>query len=128
MTTTVRKIKKQSNFEITSWKWMRYSAVALLPLVWIHVLIKDVIVGVHNIDTFYVRDIWAIWGWKVYDILLLAFTFAHGVNGLRNVSMDFFHSEKARKIVDWGLIVLWVLVSGIGALAIIAGARPEMLV
>ncbi len=127
MTTTVKKFKKQQNFEITSWKWMRYSAIALLPLVWIHVLIKDVIVGVHNIDIFYVQDIWAIWGWKVYDVLLLTFTFAHGVNGLRNVSIDFIHSLKGRKIADWLLILLWLAVSGIGALAIIAGARPEML-
>ena len=127
MTTTIKKFDKQKNYETVSWKMMRYSAVALIPLVWIHVLIKDVIVGVHNIDTFYVRDIWAIWGWKVYDILLLTFTFAHGVNGLRNVTTDFVHSEKGRKIADWGLIILWILVSGIGALAIIAGARPEML-
>lgn len=127
MSTTVRSFEKQKNYEISSWKWMRYSAIALIPLVWVHVLIKDVIVGVHNIDTVYVRDIWAIWGWKVYDILLLTFTFAHGVNGLRNVSLDFFHTPKARKIADWILIVLWIAVSAIGALAIIAGARPEML-
>ena len=48
MTTTIKKFDKQKNYETVSWKMMRYSAVALIPLVWIHVLIKDVIVGVNK--------------------------------------------------------------------------------
>ena len=125
-TTTVRTAETPANFETKAWLFMRYSGILLIPLVWIHVLIKDVLVGVHAITLDYVIEIWAMWGWKVYDILLLAFTFAHGVNGLRQVGMDFFHTPKARKNMSRLLLVLWVVVSALGAVAIFAGARPEM--
>lgn len=105
---------------------MRYSSLLLLPLVWIHVLWQDVIVGVHAIDIDYVAMRWSNIGIQVYDILLLAFAFAHGMNGLRQVSMDFFHSEKSRRVVSILILVAWLTISIIGAFAIIAGARPEL--
>jgi succinate dehydrogenase / fumarate reductase membrane anchor subunit len=113
-------------YEAFAWKWMRYSGFLLIPLVWIHVLIQDVIVGVHDIDINYVALRWASIGWQTYDILLLAFAFAHGLNGLRQVALDFVHTERGRKITSISLFILWVVVSLIGAVAIIAGARPEL--
>ncbi len=118
--------KPKATYESVAWKWMRYSGVALIPLAWIHVAIQDVIVGVHAIDINYVAMRWANIGWQVYDILLLAFAFAHGMNGLRQVSLDFFHTEKARRNLSILLFILWIVVSAIGAVAIIAGARPEL--
>jgi succinate dehydrogenase / fumarate reductase membrane anchor subunit len=116
----------QPTYESVAWKWMRYSAVLLIPLVWIHVLIQDVLVGVHAIDINYVALRWANIGWQIYDVALLGFAFAHGVNGLRQVCMDFVHTDKARKALSVGLFILWILVTAIGAVAIIAGARPEL--
>ncbi len=123
MTTTA---KPRRTYESVAWKWMRYSSLLLLPLVWIHVLIQDVLVGVHAIDIDYVALRWANVGWQVYDVLLLAFAFAHGMNGLRQVVLDFAHTDKARK--NWSIIIFiaWVVISVIGAFAIIAGARPEL--
>ena len=123
MTTTT---KSRRSYESVAWKWMRYSSLLLIPLVWGHVLIQDVIVGVHNIDIDYVALRWASIGWQIYDILLLAFAFAHGMNGLRQVLMDFVHSDRARK--NWSMIIFvsWLIISAIGAFAIIAGARPEL--
>ncbi|MDH5506731.1 MAG: hypothetical protein OEZ02_05885 [Anaerolineae bacterium] len=126
MTTTSRTVEKPSNYEATAWRWMRYSSVALIPLVWFHVLLQDVIVGVHKIDIDYVFVRWSNIGIQIYDILLLAFAFAHGMNGLRQVTMDFFHSDKARRTASWLIFILWLVVSIIGAFAIIAGARPEL--
>ncbi|MBI3158681.1 MAG: succinate dehydrogenase [Chloroflexi bacterium] len=120
-------LKPKPNYETTAWKWMRYSGVLLVPLVWIHVAIQDVIVGVHNIDINYVALRWANIGWQVYDILLLAFTFAHGMNGLRQVSFDFFQSDKARRNLSWIIFVAWLVISFIGAMAIIGGARTHLL-
>lgn len=123
MTTTA---KRGRTYESVAWKWMRYSSLLLLPLVWIHVLIQDVIVGVHAIDIDYVALRWANIGWQTYDILLLAFAFAHGMNGLRQVMMDFVHTDRARKNWSIAIFVGWLLISIIGAFAIIAGARPEL--
>ena len=123
MTTT---IKRRRTYESLAWKWMRYSSLLLIPLVWGHVLIQDVIVGVHDINIDYVALRWANIGWQIYDILLLAFAFAHGMNGLRQVVMDFVHSDRARK--NWSNIIFvsWLIISIIGAFAIIAGARPDL--
>lgn len=112
------------SFETIAWRWMRYSGILLIPLAWIHVAIQDVIVGVHAIDINYVAMRWANIGWQVYDILLLAFAFAHGMYGLRQVSVE--HFPKASRWLSIVIFVLWIVVSIIGAFAIIAGARPEL--
>ena len=122
MTTTTQQIDKPRNYETVAWKWMRYSAILLIPLV----LIQDVIVGVHAIDLDYVVMRWASIGWQVYDILLLAFAFAHGVNGLRQVLNDFVHGEQAQKVLAWVLFVFWLVVSAMGAIAIIASASKHL--
>ena len=129
---SARTVKRPNNYEIVAWKWMRYSAVALIPLVWIHVLIQDVIVGAHEIAAteggafLYAINRWGDPLWITYDILLLAFAFAHGMNGLRSVAMDFIHGESARRVVSWLIFLLWLVVSIIGAYAIIAAAAKNL--
>lgn len=120
---TIRTIKTPPTYENTAWRWMRYSAFLLIPLAWGHVLIQDIIVGVHAIDLDYVAYRWASLGWRIYDVLLLGFAFAHGVNGLRQVLLDYVHTPKARNRLSWGLFIFWLIVTLIGAAAIIGGVR-----
>jgi succinate dehydrogenase / fumarate reductase membrane anchor subunit len=122
--TTVREVKVRQNFDSIAWKWMRYSAILLIPLAWIHVALQDVIVGVHQIDLNYVAARWALLGWRVYDFFLLAFAFAHGVNGLRQVLRDYVKSETAMNRISWILLIFWAVLSLIGAVAVIGGVRP----
>jgi succinate dehydrogenase membrane anchor subunit len=109
--------------EAVSWKWMRYSGLLLIPLAWGHVLIQDVLVGVHSIDLDYVALRWATFGWRLYDFLLLAFAFAHGMNGLRQVLQDYIKDSTWMRRLTWGLLVIWLLLSAIGAIAILGGVR-----
>ena len=120
------KTKVKPTYESVAWKWMRYSGILMLPLAWGHVLIQDVIVGVHSIDIDYVAMRWANIGWQVYDFFLLAFTFAHGMNGLRQVLFDFVHTDRARRRWDVFLFIFWLAVSIIGTIALVKGARPEL--
>jgi succinate dehydrogenase / fumarate reductase membrane anchor subunit len=117
------KIKLARNYDATAWKWMRYSAILLIPLAWGHLIWQDVIVGVHSIDLDYVALRWAGWGWRTYDFLLLAFAFAHGVNGLRQILMDFVHNDNWRTFWNWALLLMWLVISLIGAAAIIGGVK-----
>jgi succinate dehydrogenase / fumarate reductase membrane anchor subunit len=103
------------------WLLMRYSGIALIPLAWIHVLIQDVLVGVHRIDLDYVALRWATLGWRVYDLALLAFAFAHGMNGLRQVLEDYITRDQSRRLARWGLFAAWLVVTAIGAAAIVGG-------
>jgi len=111
------------NFETWMWLFMRWSGVLLVPLVWIHVLLNDVIVGVHGITLDYVALRWATIGWRVYDVALLSFTFAHGVNGLRNVLSDYVQSPAWRAFLPRLLLIGWIAITAIGAAAIVGGVR-----
>ncbi len=111
------------NFETTAWLFMRYSAILLIPLAFFHIILQDVIVGVHNMDINYVQMRWSLVAWRVYDAALLAFAFAHGMNGFRQVLMDYIRSEAAFRVVSWILLLGWLAITVIGALAIIGGVR-----
>ena len=123
MSTQNSHVTMLSKNEAVLWKWMRYSAILLVPLAWGHVLIQDVLVGGHAISLDYVALRWSMTGWRVYDFLLLAFAFAHGVNGLRQVLFDYIQGAKTRQVVGMGLLAFWLLVTLVGAVAIIGGVR-----
>jgi succinate dehydrogenase / fumarate reductase membrane anchor subunit len=116
-------VKLKPNVEALAWKWMRYSAILLIPLAWGHLIWQDMIVGVHSIDFDYVALRWAGWTWRIYDLLLLAFAFAHGVNGLRQILLDFVRTDRWRTFWNWGLLLFWLLITLIGAVAILGGAK-----
>jgi succinate dehydrogenase / fumarate reductase membrane anchor subunit len=123
MTESVKRVRVEINYESVAWKWMRYSGLLLIPLAWGHVLIQDVLVGVHQIDIDYVAMRWATLGWRVYDFLLLAFAFAHGVNGLRQVTNDFIKNKSFMRLVSVLLFLFWLVLSLIGAAAIVGGVQ-----
>ena len=122
---TIQQVDVSPGWEITAWKWMRYSGLLLIPLAWVHVAIQDVLIGVHRIDLDYVAMRWMSLGWRAYDFALLAFAFAHGVNGLRQVLYDYVRGEQNRRRLSMALLVFWLVLSLIGAVAIIGGVRTE---
>ena len=117
-----RVIDLPKNHEMTAWKWMRYSGLLLIPLAWGHVLIQDVLVGVDRIDLSYVSMRWAYLGWRIYDAFLLVFALAHGINGLRQVVLDFV-SKKNRHLVNQASTVYWLVMVLIGMTALLGGVR-----
>ncbi|MHB0924082.1 MAG: succinate dehydrogenase/fumarate reductase transmembrane subunit [Bellilinea sp.] len=125
VTESVRRVKVSRNYDHIAWKWMRYSAMLLIPLVGIHIVLQDVIVGVHSMDLNYVAERWANIFWRAFDALLLGFTMAHGINGLRQVLNDFIQGERTRKIVSWGLFIFWLAITAFGAIALIGGVRQD---
>ncbi|HEX7568726.1 MAG TPA: hypothetical protein VF355_09195 [Anaerolineaceae bacterium] len=121
----VREVKTTGNYEKFAWKWMRISALLLIPLVWGHLILQDVVVGVHNMNLGYVAERWSSIFWRSYDVLLLAFAFAHGINGVRQVLNDFIHGEQARRVLFIALFIFWLAISIIGLIAILASASQQ---
>lgn len=115
-------VNSMQTVESALWRWMRYSGLLLIPLAWGHVLIQDVLVGVHRIDLDYVAMRWASLAWRTYDFLLLAFALAHGMNGLRQVLHDFLDGNQMR-VFNWILFIIWLSISLIGGIAIVGGVR-----
>ncbi len=123
MITAKRSANVKINFEINAWKYMRLSAILLVPLVWIHSIINTLVTGPENINLGYVAMHWANMGWRIYDILILAFAFSHGVNGLRQVLFDFTTNTTTRSILNLVMLVFWLALSIVGATAIIGGIK-----
>ena len=117
-----RVIDLPKNYEMTAWKWMRYSGLLLIPLAWGHVLIQDVLVGVDRIDLNYVSMRWAYLGWRIYDFFLLVLALAHGINGLRQVILDFI-SKKNIRLVNQASFVYWCVMVLIGIAPLVGGVR-----
>jgi len=109
------------NLETWAWLFMRWSGALLVPLAWGHILIQDVLVGVHAITLDYVALRWATPAWRIYDIALLAFAFGHGVNGLRGIVNDYVQHPGWNRAIKWAMLVGWVAITAIGAVAIIRG-------
>ncbi len=125
-TTSHRTVNVPQNLELISWKWMRISALLLIPLVWGHMILQDVIVGVHAMDLGYVVERWASIFWRVYDALLLAFAFAHGMNGLRQVLFDFIYSPANRRIVVILIVLFWFAITLFGFIALVGGVNTSI--
>jgi succinate dehydrogenase / fumarate reductase membrane anchor subunit len=106
-----------------AWTLMRLSGILMVPLVWIHVLIQDILVGVHRVNLDYVALRWASLGWRAYDAALLCLAFAHGTNGLRQVLEDYVHGRTARRVLRILLFLFWIAITALGAAAVIGGVR-----
>lgn len=118
-----RVIELRRNREVTAWKWMRYSGLLLIPLAWGHVLIQDVLVGVDRIDLDYVSMRWAYLGWRIYDFFLLVLALAHGINGLRQVILDFASKKKNIRLVNQAAFAYWLVMMLLGVAALVGGVR-----
>jgi len=123
-TSQPRQVSVKKNFDQVAWTWMRYSAFLLIPLAWGHLIWQDVVVGVHAMDLDYAAFRMASIGWKLYDIFLLGFAFAHGMNGVRQVLRDYIHNPKTFQMVSYALLVAWLVITAMGAIALFAINKP----
>lgn len=121
--------RPHSGFEFSMWLFMRTSGLLLVFLALFHVFWLHFVISVEQIAFDTIVSRWtgphgALW--RTYDLLLLAFAFTHGINGLRNVLDDYFHSPGWRAFLKIGLVVFWFVLMGIG-LFIIFTFTPGML-
>lgn len=121
---TTRRIKPRSNFERYAFLFMRLSGVLLLLLAVGHMLLQHVFRDVHNLTLQVVADVWRSWGWRAYDLLLLAFAITHGFNGLRQVLEDYIHNPRTVKLVARVIVVL-IIITIIWSAVAIFSFNPE---
>lgn len=106
---THRQVQLQTNFERYAFLFMRLSGLALLILAVGHMAIQHVLNSTANLTLQFVAEQWNSWGWKAYDMLLLAFAMSHGVNGLRLVLEDYIHNRDTIKVINTVLAVFLVI-------------------
>lgn len=117
---TTRSVQIKANFERYAYLFMRLSGIGLLILAVGHVFIQLILNDVHNLSLAFVAEQWDDWGWKAYDMLLLFFALAHGLNGLRNVLEDYIHNKGAIRAINYGLVAFLVVTIAWAGYAIFA--------
>jgi succinate dehydrogenase / fumarate reductase membrane anchor subunit len=96
-----------NRFEAFAWRYMRWSGVLLIPLVFGHLAIMHIINSVYVIDyEWVITERMANWLWRAYDVFMLVFAGLHGYNGLRYVINDYVQHPSWRR----GLYLLTILV------------------
>jgi succinate dehydrogenase / fumarate reductase cytochrome b subunit len=111
------------NLETWSWLFMRWSGALLFVLVWIHVTANALLTGAHHITLEYVDARWSqalTWG---STFMILAFALLHGINGLRAIVNDYLHNPLANQAVNVLILVVWVVVTALGAYAMFSGVQ-----
>jgi succinate dehydrogenase / fumarate reductase membrane anchor subunit len=87
--------------ELWGWLFMRISGLMLLFLALGHVMIIHLPgEGADRIDFGFVATRWANPLWRTWDWMLLILALIHGINGLRNITMDYVRSPGWRLTVN----------------------------
>jgi succinate dehydrogenase / fumarate reductase, membrane anchor subunit len=94
-------------FELWMWVFMRISGLVLLVLAVGHTLIMHLPSGgVDRVDFGFVAVRWASPFWRTWDWMLLSLALVHGINGLRNITLDYVQRPGVRFALNMSFYVL----------------------
>jgi succinate dehydrogenase / fumarate reductase membrane anchor subunit len=144
-------------FDTFMWSFMRYSGVAIIPLVFGHLAMVHVINGVFDITkpghtpiftnlgpnvveegmlaANFVRLRWntmlaGVYIWRIYDAALLSLIVLHGFNGLRYVINDYFSNKlvnRALSLASFATMIGLIVVGGAAIIMTAPATTQEML-
>jgi succinate dehydrogenase / fumarate reductase membrane anchor subunit len=105
-------------FELWAWLFMRISGLLLLALAVGHVLIMHLPDGgVSRVDFNFVAVRWDKPFWRIWDWTLLSLALIHGVNGLRNITLDYVRRPGIRlaatvafHVLGFGIFIVGTIV------------------
>ena len=105
--------------ELWSWLFMRISGIVLLFLAVGHVLIMHVFGGgVSRVNFKFVELRWQSPFWRTWDWMMLSLALIHGVNGLRNVTMDYVTKPGWRFAVNMVFYVITFVLFFLGTVIV----------
>lgn len=107
-------------FELWMWLFMRISGIMLLVLALGHTLIIHLPgEGVERVDYNFVADRWASPLWRTWDWMMLTLALIHGINGLRNVTLDYVRSPATRFAMNMVFYVLGFTLFVLGTIIVV---------
>ena len=111
--------KSRSSFEMLAWLFMRLSGVALIVLIFGH-LISNLIVGdgINAISFGFVAGKWADPIWQFWDLAMLWLAMLHGTNGVRTIINDYAEKHSTRAWLKGILYVATIFIIVLGSLVI----------
>lgn len=111
--------KTRGSFEMLAWLFMRLSGVALIVLIFGH-LISNLIVGdgINAISFGFVAGKWADPIWQFWDLAMLWLAMLHGTNGVRTIINDYAEKHSTRAWLKGILYVATIFIVVLGTLVI----------
>jgi len=107
-------------FELWMWLFMRISGIVLLVLALGHTLIMHLPSGgVERVDYNFVADRWASPFWRTWDWMMLTLALVHGINGLRNVTLDYVQKPGVRFTLNMLCYVLGFTLFVLGTIIVV---------
>jgi succinate dehydrogenase hydrophobic anchor subunit len=92
-------------FELWAWLFMRISGLVLLILAVGHTLIMHLPSGgVDRVDFGFVAARWGSPFWRTWDWMMLTLALIHGINGLRNITLDYVRRTRHAVRAQHGLL------------------------
>lgn len=109
----------KGNFEMLAWLFMRLSGVALVILIFVHLIVNLMVGdGVHGIDFGFVAGKWANPVWQFWDLVMLWLAMLHGTNGVRTIINDYAEKDATRLWLKIALYLASAVVIILGTLVI----------
>ncbi len=107
-------------FELWMWLFMRISGIMLLVLALGHTLIMHLPAGgVDRVDFGFVAARWASPFWRTWDWMLLTLALIHGINGLRNITLDYVRKPGVRFTANMVFYVLGFVLFVLGSVIVV---------
>jgi succinate dehydrogenase / fumarate reductase membrane anchor subunit len=106
-------------FELWAWLFMRISGLVLLVLAVGHVVIMHAVGdGVGRINFAFVAVRWQSPVWRTWDWALLVLALIHGINGLRNITLDYVRKAGVRFAANMFFYVLGFILFVLGSVIV----------
>jgi succinate dehydrogenase / fumarate reductase membrane anchor subunit len=107
-------------FELWMWLFMRISGIVLLVLALGHTLIMHLPAeGVGRVDFNFVSVRWDSPFWRTWDWMMLTLALVHGINGLRNITLDYVRRPGIRFTANMVFYVLGFTLFILGTVIIV---------
>jgi succinate dehydrogenase / fumarate reductase membrane anchor subunit len=112
--------RPMGGFELWAWLFMRISGLLLVFLALGHLLIMHLLDGgAERIDFGFVATRWDSIFWRTWDWLLLMLALVHGVNGLRNITLDYVRRPGIRFALNTSMYVMAFVLMALGTIVIV---------
>jgi len=107
--------------ELWLWLFMRVSGLLLLVLAMGHLIVMHLFeTGAERIDFGFVATRWTSPLWRTWDWMLLMLALVHGINGLRNITLDYVKQPGARLAINMGTYVLGFVLLILGTVIVVS--------
>jgi succinate dehydrogenase membrane anchor subunit len=102
------------------WLFMRISGLLLLVLALGHLVIMHLLdTGAERIDFGFVATRWDSPLWRTWDWMLLMLALVHGINGLRNITLDYVTKPAIRVAITMSSYVIGFVLMVLGTVIIV---------